>query len=192
MLLIIEKMPPPPGYSIEKMLALMRQVSRSWRAAVESYSGSLSMYSVFLEDYCHFLPNLSSLHVEMGSKGSDMGLSDLQACTRLSSLSLDNLEDRTIRLDVGNLPASLRSLSLFAFSIDAEDVEQLPCTGLTQLSWVHTFRPADFALLLPRISKLQVRASPMHKDMLQIVPGKFVTTLCTSDVLVFQSWHTSM
>ena len=164
MILIIKKMALPPRYYDAENFALMRQVSRAWRSAVEAYSGSLSVggrhYSD-LKDYCSFLPSLSRLHVTQVYPDS-LDLSGLLACTGLTALNLTNYGARTSRLDARNVPGNLKTLSLHVLHIDPEGVEQLMCHDLTQLNWAHTFCPADFSLLLPRLSKLQV--TPLLKE----------------------------
>ena len=155
---IIGRMIHPTGDPNYLMLLRLRQVSRSWRAAVESFSGCLTLFGGSLEDYSPFLGNLSDLHIEPGSLVNN-SLKALHSCSRLTSLNLENPNSSrhaAATFNASDLPASLRSLTSKFFSIPPEAVQQMHCQGLTGLSLTHTLSPASFDLLLPRLPNLQV------------------------------------
>lgn len=137
------------------LLLFLRQVCKSWHAAVESYPTEIGLYDSQFPRVCKLLPNISDLQVCI-SRTPVTDLRCVQAHTQLTSLELTQEEYDEPSLQLSFLPPSLKHFTMNGFKVDAEDLQHFECHSMTLFESTYWFSPVDFSQLLPRLANLQV------------------------------------
>ena len=149
------------GFNLNRSLACMRLVSKSWLAAVTAHPGNLQLDSVEnqrdLLQLCKLLPNMGGL--EFSTRRMKLNLKALSTLSGLSHLSLVGVRGKKEELsaDISVLPRSLKELHLKSVHMPPECFQSLQCVDLTSLS-LHYGRneEEDVHELLQHLPKLKV------------------------------------
>lgn len=137
-------------------LLLLRQVSKSWHAAVTEYLDWLAINDQKFDRVCSILPSISQIQTDLISC-EELSLRSLQACTRLTYIDLQSCMISTAPLDLSVLPPNLIRLSFDGFPVDPECLEEMSCHScLTRFDIALESSPADFSKLLAKFPKLTV------------------------------------
>lgn len=166
---------------MNRSLACLRLVSKSWLAAVTAHPGNLQLDSVEnqrdLLRLCKLLPNMGGL--EFSIRRMKLNLKTLSTLSGLSHLSLVGVRGKKEELsaDISVLPKSLKELHLKSVHMPSECFQSLQCVDLTSLS-LHYGRneEEDVHELLQHLPKLK------DLDLISTLPVRICTFL-------FQGFH---
>ncbi len=160
-------------------------VCKSWREALLELSAIVNSADVciqsqtHLSQVCQMLPNLSSLSIREDVDFSLLDLDPLSACSRLSSLSLQNdgPSGGWAVVDMGLLPRGLRQLKINSFEIEANRFDFTRCVHLTSLTLVWFNTPEqDFHPLLERWQTLKVDLLELCSNSLLLLGTQMACT----------------
>ena len=156
-----------------RSFASIRQVSRSWQAALHRYPARAVLRNPQpqrLQNVCHALASMISLNISYSDL--DVNLGPLVALTQLTSLTVTGegitsrlrrfMPPATGELDLSCLPITLSRLSLTDIGVEPAKFHNIQCTAVTSLSWNSTestvaFPEGDFLLVLFCLPRLKVR-----------------------------------
>lgn len=114
-----------------KRIAQLRLVCTAWRDCVTQYPGAIaSAHTVSaLRKACSMMPNMSSINIR-AVVYEDIDLSPLSACPFLANMRVSICKNsaprHTMRLDLGCLSTSLRSIHLHGVCFTASTFEEMP------------------------------------------------------------------
>lgn len=147
-------------------ILLMRQVSKSWLAAIGDYptAARCSVYDTTqLAILCKMMPGMSSLEIQCDSLGylKLKSLARLLHLTRLSLYGIPYHSEEPAKLQplvkLNHLPATLQILGMNGIYADRHSFGAIECPGLTRLIFYwHSNKSTDAQELVERFPNLKV------------------------------------
>lgn len=156
--LILKKL---EAHGYMRFLAVMRLVSKSWRAAVREYPAILGWSVDKLEDVsrlCALMPSMSV--IQASSEGREINLQPLSACSQLTLVCLigePKMPSDVVCVDLAKLPASAKFVEMVDVKFSNSIFGSSSNPNVTQLNIVNSQNEVeDISLLLGDLPGLQV------------------------------------